>query len=703
MSFGRRRHLLALGLYLLLTLLMTWPLVLHFATAIPGDSFDGWQNYWNLWWMRVALVDQVQWPLVTDLLYAPTGVSLYFHTLNPFNGLASLPVQLTGGLIPAYNFIVLLSFTLSGYGAFLLAAWAIRPRRQDLRRGRGHVFVRQRFAAALLGGAIFAFAPFHMAHLLGHMQVFAYQWVPFTVLFTLRALEAQRHGLPWLRSALFGGLFLALAGLCDWYFVLYLTLFAGGATLWFVLRALVQMWRWQRVFAAFLPATVIGACATLLLLPLLAPMLSEALRYDFMQRPAADLYRYSATVADYLIPSRLHPLVQDLGLMQFGNQVAPVSERTLAVGYGTLLLVLVAAVRRRRAWLWLLAAGGFLLLSLGPSMHGNRITAADIPTSGLLLEWSPYNLVNRLVPFMRISRSVSRFALMVQLCLAVAAAMGLYSLLRPHPRRTWRLTPVFLVVLLAESWVAPYPMSPPDTPAWYSTLAEEAADPARPALLNLPMNYDRPGYLLYQTVHKRPLAVAYISRDDPRTLTERVPLMQHLRHLGPDIIEVDPAEVGPTVLADLGVGLVVLDRYKMPGGLEREYTETVARTLFAGEQPEYADERITVYRTAPVENPVAYLRLGAENWGDLQQEPFGRMIGALPAAIEIVHGADNAPVRIGYTSDGVVEVVDRLGTVVQELPAAAQGGSASVPVDGRALYLRAAQGALISALELGTP
>ena len=62
------------------------------------------------------------------------------------------------------------------------------------------------------------------------------------------------------------------------------------------------------------------------------------------------------------------------------------------------------------------------------------------------------------------------------------------------------------------------------------------------------MNYDRPGYLLYQTVHGKPLTVAYISRDDPRTLTERAPVLQHFRHLGDDIIAVDPAAIAPTVL-----------------------------------------------------------------------------------------------------------------------------------------------------------
>ena len=85
-------HVGVLVVYLALTLVMTWPLAANWTTAIPGDSFDGWQNYWNLWWSKRALIEGVRSSLTTDLLYYPTGVNLYFHTLNPFNGLWSLPI-----------------------------------------------------------------------------------------------------------------------------------------------------------------------------------------------------------------------------------------------------------------------------------------------------------------------------------------------------------------------------------------------------------------------------------------------------------------------------------------------------------------------------------------------------------------------------------------------------------------------------------
>ncbi|HHY55720.1 MAG TPA: hypothetical protein GYA08_09815, partial [Chloroflexi bacterium] len=120
-----QQHLLALALYLAATVVFTWPLAANLTTAIPGDSFDGWQNYWNQWWIKQALIDRIVNPLRTDLLYYPTGVSLYFHTLNPFNGVTTLPIQLAFGLIPAYNAVVFMSWVLAGYGVFLLARWVI--------------------------------------------------------------------------------------------------------------------------------------------------------------------------------------------------------------------------------------------------------------------------------------------------------------------------------------------------------------------------------------------------------------------------------------------------------------------------------------------------------------------------------------------------------------------------------------------------
>ncbi len=640
-NFADRRsagweHLLALALYAAATLAFTWPLALHLTTAIPGDGFDGWQNYWNLWWLKQALVERVTNPLFTDLLYHPTGVSLYFHTLNPFNGVATLPVQLAFGLIPAYNVVVLISWVLGGYGMFLLVRWMIgqraqgrrdefpSPRRRDAEAPQEKTALRLiGFAAPFAAGLIYTLSPFHMAHLLGHMQVMSLQWMPFYILALLRSLRLAQAGRPWLQAALWAGFFLILTGLCDWYFVLYLFLFTAVAALWHWLappgRPSVR-----RLFVALAPPVVAGLLFALGLSFWLIPMMVEALQFRFMVRPSSDLYILSASVMDFLIPNRLHTLFRPESFAWPGNQIAPVSERTIAIGYTALALAAAAlALRVRKAAFWGVMALFFFALALGPQIHLGDITWETIPEAALqgeeLTSWTPYGVLNQWIPFMRISRSVSRFAVMVQLCVAVLAGLGLWRLLSRMRNRTFRcgVGSLLIAAVLFEYWVAPYPLSPPDTPPWYHDLA---ADPDPRAVLNLPMNYDRPGYLLYQTVHNKPLTVAYISRDDPRTLTERTPVLQHFRHLGPDIIEVDPAAVAQTVFTDLEIGAVVLDRYKMPGGKERAYTEALAAAIFEGQAPVYEDERITAYKVSPAIHPTPYLMLGALDWGALQEE-----------------------------------------------------------------------------------
>ena len=63
-----RRHIQVIGGYLALALALTWPTAANFASAIPGDGFDGLQNYWNLWWVRRALLDLQTAPFFTTEL-----------------------------------------------------------------------------------------------------------------------------------------------------------------------------------------------------------------------------------------------------------------------------------------------------------------------------------------------------------------------------------------------------------------------------------------------------------------------------------------------------------------------------------------------------------------------------------------------------------------------------------------------------------
>ncbi|MBP9948163.1 MAG: hypothetical protein KBH14_17280, partial [Vicinamibacteria bacterium] len=78
-----RGYVVVAALFLILTVVATWPLALHLDTHVPGDPNDPgdyWAYYWDLWWVKEALLSQ-QSPLHTSLLYRPDGADLYFHSL----------------------------------------------------------------------------------------------------------------------------------------------------------------------------------------------------------------------------------------------------------------------------------------------------------------------------------------------------------------------------------------------------------------------------------------------------------------------------------------------------------------------------------------------------------------------------------------------------------------------------------------------
>ncbi len=722
-----RRHVGALASYGLLALVMTWPLARQLGTAIPGDSFDGWQNVWNLWWMREAWLVQHSSAYVTSLLHAPTGVDLRFQTMAPFNGLATLPIQLTAGLLPAYNTAVLLSFVLGGYGAYLLALYALRGK-CHVSGGRWQVASFTCQASAFLAGVIFAFSPYHFAHTLGHLQLIALQWIPFYVLYLLRGLDKHvaggklqvaNGGPPRSRftlhdsrslvaDALKAGLFLILVGLVDWYYVMYCLLFTG-----FVLA--VYLTRRRLTWRGFGVAAGAVAFFGLALSPLLLPMVQAARSWSgsSLLRGVEETRVLSADLLAFVTPQVFHPLWGDWALAHSARFTATPSEYTVFAGFTVLALcgiaLLATRTRRKksnffgRSWtssaspaLYLLSAAFFALLALGPVLKINGQTSL-LPGGGEIP--LPYRLLYEFVPFVKLSRSVSRMDVMVMLFLGVGAAFGLVVLVDwligklgkwEIGRLVVTAAPVAAIgLVLFEFWPAPYPVSPPDTPAWYATLAE---DPTEGALLNLPANYERPWYLLYQTVHGKPLATGYVTRDDPNVLRERAPVLSHFWFLGPDIHtqQFDLAAQGVQVLHDLGVRWVVLDRYKMPGGPEREVTDAYAQTIFAGQAPLFQDERITVYAVPEPAVRGPYLILGT-GWPARQSDDAGRVWRELPAGrpagLELVN-PDGRPLAltISAAGQGALRLEDEAGRVLaswepEDTPTALQLDPATIPAD----------------------
>jgi len=145
------RHGRVLAVYVLLALILTYPLILQIGTHVPGDGRDDPALVWNLWWVRYALTDLHTNPLTCSYMFYPLGVNLTFYTLTILNGMLSIPVQMAANLVAASNINLLASFVIAGFGMYLLALDVAARGRRGSRQALT--------AAAFLAGLVFAFAP----------------------------------------------------------------------------------------------------------------------------------------------------------------------------------------------------------------------------------------------------------------------------------------------------------------------------------------------------------------------------------------------------------------------------------------------------------------------------------------------------------------------------------------------------------------
>ncbi len=151
-----RHHLAAIGAYVLATILLTYPTATQMSSHIPGGGDAPW-FLWQLWWFKHSLIDLLQSPLTTDLIYYPLK-DVPVTSQTPFNELFVIPLQFAFSLPVHYTILALLSFVLSGYFTYLLV----------LQLTRQHL-------VAFCAGLIFAFCGYRGARYLGHLSLLTTQ------------------------------------------------------------------------------------------------------------------------------------------------------------------------------------------------------------------------------------------------------------------------------------------------------------------------------------------------------------------------------------------------------------------------------------------------------------------------------------------------------------------------------------------------
>jgi len=513
--FGRNlENLAAAAAYLVLSCLYAYRVLAHFTTDIAGHGGDGFQNLWNMWWFKHALLSGHN-PYFTDMLHYPHGHTLLFHTLNPFNCLLAMPFDLVCGQPAAYNLVFLFSFAASGFTMYLLA----------------HELFKNRLAA-FLAGCVFTFSPFHFAHAQGHLQLVAMEWLPLFLFFLVRSFRSRK-----ITDGIWMGVSLALTTFCSFYYLLAGLVMAGLIACLKLVREHRRVLDRKFLFAIGAGAGVFMATAGVLL----TAMLASYLRLDLV--PAHDARFWSADLQSFFIPpwvSAYGPLFIDIWRKWTGNS----AECNQYIGYSVIALAILAFVMRKRGdrpWGWAGIALCGMLLSLGPVLHwGGRILDA-VPL--------PYKLLDKIFPVLGMSGAPVRWQVITIVAFAVLAACGLDALLaRLGDGKIWilhrRHIGAAAVILLVLAELLPHPIES-STVALPDFTQEIEKSPVDTVVYDIG---DPNQALLRQTGHQHRMIGGYASRTTRKALdfVRHTQLLRALRgeiRLAPERVRRDAADL----------------------------------------------------------------------------------------------------------------------------------------------------------------
>lgn len=523
---------LAGAFYLIVSVALTWPLVLTLGTHVANDLGDPLLNMWILAWNARTLPLTDAWWSMPQFFpaYGATAFSEHLLGLTPI----TTPILLaTKNPVLAYNVALFLSFPLTALAGHWLG-WSL-TRRHD---------------AALVTGLAFACAPYRIAQL-AHVQVLSSYWMPLSLVGLARYFDDRRA--RWL--VLFAGAWLMQALTCGYYFfylsvliTLWLAWFALGRRPWSDLArvlgawaaavalmapVLYGYWRIQRMYGMRRwPNEIAGFSADVASFLKAAPALRVWGWLNVFDRPESELFPGLTILVLILVAAvvgwraietgrrrlRIVPVLLVLAVVfliitptpiLFGPwKFEPLGLRLLSVGtphkpltVAIVLLIAAAALHPTARALWtrrsplafyLLAAIAMWLFALGPT-----------PTllNQQILYKAPYTWLMA-IPGVEGVRVPARFWMLAVLCLSAAAGLAVGRLGIRWPRYRRAFVVAACAGILADGW--PVPMKTPEAPG------RRPSRTAAQARLDLPLTEGHDLKALYWGIfHERPLVNGY--------------------------------------------------------------------------------------------------------------------------------------------------------------------------------------------------
>ena len=408
-----REHLHFILVVTLLTLVMTFPTIIYiFKTDVfwlpAGQSHDVYLRFWDIWYGKLIATGQAD-RFYTDLIYYPGGVSLAYHPLFFLHSIVVSALHLLMPISNAYSLTYLLIIYSSALAAYLYLHWLFKDK-----------------WLALFGAVLYGFCP----QVTGYPNWPTLAWLaptPLIIYCVHRGIKEKRANLIFL-----AGLFTGLTSEVIMYYFVCVVITLGV----FVSALAASRWR-DRIFwrhVVLLVTAFMLSCGWRVI-----PMLQDSAAFDVA------IEYYDTEILNDLISyfvNRFHPILGPLG-----RDILHIPDHTKIglnsyLGFTPLALLAIGLFNietRRKMLPWLGLGLGFLILSLGSTLHINGTEFENIKL--------PKYFLDQLRPpiFAAFQRS-NFFMAGVWLPLAVVSCLGVNTLKNRFPIVA---RPEFMLALIA--------------------------------------------------------------------------------------------------------------------------------------------------------------------------------------------------------------------------------------------------------------
>ncbi|MDE1804745.1 MAG: hypothetical protein KGH59_03105 [Candidatus Micrarchaeota archaeon] len=491
--------------YLLIALVLFWPITANIASTTVNGFGDLYQNLWGLWWVGYATFTLHTSIYFTPLLYYPIGASLVTQTLSPLAAYIMLPFQ-AGGLVLEYNALFFVDFMLCGFFMYLLANYLFKNK-----------------YAAFVAGIIFAYSPMHLTHaLFGQSNWNSVQFLPLFILFFLMMIREKK-------------LLYSFAAAVSFVFIMFFGdpeqgIMTAVLALIILLYYIIRPKRRPDILSLGF-AKSLGAMVLLLLVvgsPFLIPIftavsggvLSTANELSGLQYNII----WSNPLASFLLPNPSNNLIGGISSAFPNVYLVDQSERVAYLGYIAIILALIGLwsdfkkERLHNTFIWLAIAAIFAWLSIGPYLQIGSPQSASLPGIYYLY---------RLIPMLNLIREPGRFDLIVTMALALLAAFGAKSVIErlsasKAGAKSFALyaTAVLSLLIILEYYGAPLggpSFQSVTMPVGYTQIGQFPANVSMLFLPSLPLSTNHPNLyaglaMYYQTAFQKPMISGYTSR-----------------------------------------------------------------------------------------------------------------------------------------------------------------------------------------------